>query len=204
MAVKPDGSERWLLVIVSTAGASSTLRVHVWRKLRSLGGLYLQQSVCLLPERSETTRAVTRLLDRIRREGGEGRLLTISITDPRDEQAIVEEFQRERADEYTEVVSRTPAFLEEIEMERDRGRTTYAEVEESEADLERLRSWLSRIRARDYFGSAAAAEAEAAVQRCAEALAQFEEEALAAEGPEPRAEPTPARTTRGLRAVKGG
>ena len=40
------------------------------RKLRSLGALYLQQSVCLLPEREETTRQVRRLLDRVRQHGG--------------------------------------------------------------------------------------------------------------------------------------
>jgi hypothetical protein len=197
-------AERWLLVIVSTAAASSTLRVHAWRKLRSLGGLYLQQSVCLLPERSETNRAVKRLLDRVWREGGEGRALTISITDPREERAVIEEFQWERADEYGEVVSRTPAFLEEIEMERARGRATYAEVEESEADLDRLRAWLSKIRARDYFGSPAAEEAEAAVERCAAALAKFEAEALAGEAPEQAAPARQAKRSRPLRTVEGG
>jgi hypothetical protein len=31
-----------LLISASTAGGAGTLRVHVWRKLRSLGALYLQ------------------------------------------------------------------------------------------------------------------------------------------------------------------
>jgi hypothetical protein len=191
-------------VIVSTAGTVSTLRVHVWRRLRSLGGLYLQQAVCLLPERPETTRAVNRLLDRVRREGGEGRVVSISISDPREERAIIEEFQRERSGEYAEVISRTPAFLEEIEMERGRGRTTYAEVEESEADLDRLRTWLSRIKARDYFGAPAADEAEAAVEHCVAALAEFEAEALATEAPEPAEASSKARVSRRLRSVEGG
>lgn len=198
------GQDLWLLVIVSTAGTNSTLRVHVWRRLRSLGGLYLQQAVCLLPERPETTRAVNRLLDRVRREGGEGRVLAISLADTKEERAIIEEFQCERSDEYAEVVSRTPAFLEEIEMERGRGRTTYAEVEESEADLDRLRSWLSKIKARDYFGAPAADEAGAAVERCVAVLAEFEAEALAAEVPEPGEESATTRATKRLRAVEGG
>lgn len=65
----------------------------------------------------------------------------------------------------------------------ERGRATYAEVEESEADLDRLRKWLGRVRARDYFGAPGRAEAEAAVERCAAALAGFETEALAGELP---------------------
>jgi hypothetical protein len=192
---------RWLLVIVSTTGTSSTLRVHVWRRLRSLGGLYLQQAVCLLPERPETTWAVTRLLGRVRHEGGEGRVIRISIADQCDQDAIIAEFQQERADEYQELVSRTSAFLGEIENERAKGRTTYTEVEESDADLERLRTWLGRIRARDYFGAAEAGQAQAAVERCQAALAEFEAEALAAEAPEPTTPATP-RTGRRLRATQ--
>lgn len=187
----------WLLISTATGG-SSTLRVHCWRKLRSLGALYIQNSVCLLPERPQTTRAVARLLDRVNRGGGSGRVLPIVITDAVEEQAVIDAFAAERSDEYHEICSRAPAFLEEIAMERARGRATYTEFEESDADLERLRTWLNRVQARDYFGAAGRAEAEVAIERCAEELAAFEAEALAAElTPEKTEEEKPKR----LRAV---
>jgi hypothetical protein len=193
----PEAAQRWLLVTVSTA-ASSTLRVHAWRKLRSLGALYLQNSVVLLPGRPETARAVARLLDRLRRSGGHGRSLSITLTDPGEERQVIAQLSAERSDEYQEVVSRVPAFLEEIAYERKRGRATYAEVEESEADLERLRKWLARVKARDYFDAPGRVEAEEAVEHCAAELAAFEAEAFAAELPE---EGSP--TTTKLRAVEG-
>lgn len=176
--------ETWLMVTVSTGSASSTLRVHSWRKLRSLGALYLQKSVALLPNRPETARAVNRLVDRVRREGGQSSTWTIELTDPVQERELIDAFQAERSDEYSEVCSRVPAFLAEIDQERALGRTTYAEVEESEADLDRFRTWLSRVQARDYFAAPGAAEAAAAVEQCAEALAAFEADALRAEAPE--------------------
>jgi hypothetical protein len=194
----PEAAQRWLLVTVSTA-ASSTLRVHAWRKLRSLGALYLQNSVVLLPGRPETARAVARLLDRLRRSGGDGRSLSITLTDPGEERQVIAQLSAERSDEYQEVVSRVPAFLEEIAYERKRGRATYAEVEESEADLERLRKWFARVTARDYFGAPGRAEAEEAIERCAAELAAFEAEAFAAELPEEGAQ----TTTPKLRAVEG-
>jgi hypothetical protein len=173
--------ERWLLLTVSTAGASATLRVYVWRQLRSLGALYLQQSVCLLPDRPAVARQIRRLLDRVGRDGGEARLLHVALSDATERAQIIEAFRSERAVEYAEVLERTPAFLDEIASERARGRVTYAEVEESEADLERYRSWLAKIAARDYFGAPNAVQAREAVEHCARALAAFEEEALAAE-----------------------
>jgi hypothetical protein len=172
--------ERWLLVTVSTGG-SSTLRVHAWRKLRSLGALYLQSSVALLPDRTETRRVMARLLERLRRSGGEGQALPIAITEPAAKQALIVRFRAERSDEYQEIVSRVPAFLEEIAHERRRARASYAEVEESQADLERLQKWLTRVQARDYFDAPGRAEAEHEVERCASELAVFEAEAIATE-----------------------
>lgn len=199
-----DSVERWLLVVTSTAGGPASLRVQVWRKLRSLGALYLQQSVCLLPDRPEVARTVRRLLDRVRRDGGQARLLHVTLPEEAEQASIVEAFRSERATEYAEVLERVPALLEELATERARGRTTYAEVEESEADLERFRSWLSKIAARDYFGAPNAAEAHAAVERCAAELAAFEQAALAAEAPEPAVEaPAPAAAAvRRLRLAK--
>lgn len=203
VAVTPsEPREAWLIVTVSSSGGSSTLRVHSWRKLRSLGALYLHKSVAVLPHRPETARAVNRLVDRVRREGGQATTWSIELTDPAQERELIERFQAERADEYNEVCSRVPAFLAEIEQERARGRTTYAEVEESEADLDRLRTWLSRVEARDYFAAPGAADAAAAVERCTQALAAFEADALRAEAPEPTAEDHTTGRPK-LRALKG-
>jgi len=175
-----DASREWLLVAVSTGG-SSTLRGHAWRALRGLGAVYVQQSVCLLPALPEPLRVVQRLLDRLRREGGEGQLLRLQLTEPEAERGLIASFQSARDDEYAEFCSRVPAFVEEIEMERARGRATYAEVEESEADLERLRRWLGKIQARDYFGAPGRDLAAEALARCEALFREFESEALRAD-----------------------
>src|SRR6201989_3519186 len=111
----------WLLITVSTPpGGTSTLRVYAWRNLRSLGGHYLQQSVCLLPATPKTTRAAARVVTRLRAEGGNGEMLRIRVTDSRQEAAIIDAIQRERTDEYREIVESTREFHEELQMERRR------------------------------------------------------------------------------------
>jgi hypothetical protein len=198
-----DAPERWLLVSVSTAGATASLRVVVWRKLRSLGAVYVQQSVCLLPARPTVVREVTRLLDRVQREGGQSRSLALRIDDPGQESALVAEFNAARDAEYAEVLDRVPTFHQELDAERAKGRATYAEVEESEADLERFRSWMTKIERRDYFGAPGAQAARDAVERCAAELEAFEHEALSQEAPpaEPASTGEP-RRPRDLRAVE--
>ena len=172
----------WLLITVSTPpGGRSTLRVYAWRNLRSLGAHYLQQSVCLLPATPKTTRAAARVVTRLRAEGGQGEMLRIRLTDSKQEAAVIDALQRERTDEYREVVERTRQFHEELQLERRRGRATYTELEESDADLARHQKWLAAIRARDYFDAPGGQEAAAAVASCEEALARFESDALSAE-----------------------
>ena len=188
-------TQAWLVISASTAGAAGTLRVQVWRKLRSLGALYLQQSVCLLPARDDVVRQVRRLSDRIQHQGGTARVLWMRFADASEERSIVEEFNAARDAEYAEVLERIPALREELAQERARGRATYAEVEESEADLERFRGWLAKIAARDYFAAPGGQAARVAVDEAAADLEAFEQAALDAEGA------TPERKPQRLRAV---
>jgi hypothetical protein len=174
-------TERWLIITVSTSGASSTLRVHAWRKLRGLGAHALHQSVYLLPDRPSTRRAVTRLIARVRREGGLARMLQIALTDEREERELIGAFSAERSDEYGEIVERTVDFLREIKTERERGRMTYTEVEESDADFKRFQRWLAAVRERDYFGAPGQEDAIEAVASCERALAEFEAAAFTSE-----------------------
>jgi hypothetical protein len=183
------------LVTASSAGTRDSLRVAIWRKLRSLGALYLQQSVCVLPARPAVEREILRLVDRVRANGGAARALRVTFDDPHEQAQLVAELRAARDDEYGEVLERVPAFLDELRSERDRDRATYEEVEESEADLERFRVWLAKIDRRDYFGAPRREEAHAAVERCARALEAFESDAFARDA-------RPAADRPSLRAVE--
>ncbi len=173
--------EGWLLIAVSTGSATASLRVFVWRKLRGLGALYVQQSACLLPDRPEVRRQLQRLLHRVAREGGQGRLLRLRLVDEDERRAVVAELQAARDAEYADLLERLPSFFAELEMETARGRASYVEVEESEADLTRFRNWAKKIEQRDYFGAPLRAAVRMELGRAAEALSAFEAAALAAE-----------------------
>jgi uncharacterized protein YdbL (DUF1318 family) len=156
-----------------------------------------------LPARDAVVRAVERLAARVRAEGGTARVLSVEVRGRGEYDDLVAEFNAARDVEYAEVLERTPAFLAEIAQETARGRATYAEVEESEADLARFRAWLAKITARDYFGAPGGGAARAAVLECARVLAEFEQAALHAEaGDATQAADTPA--TRPAGAARHG
>jgi hypothetical protein len=183
----PGSEQAWLLVAVSTAGAADSLRVHVWRKLRGLGAVYVQQSVCLLPDRSSVAAVVRRLVAKVCAEGGTARCLHLTLADPVERGELIGEFRDAVAVQYSEVLERLPAFFEELSTETAKGWTTFAEVEESEADLARFETWVAKIAARDYFAAPIGAEVRAELDRARTAMAAFEAVALAAETPPTRA-----------------
>lgn len=169
----------WILVTVST-GKVDALRVFAWRRLRGLGAVYLARSTCLLPDLPQVVEAVDAAIHRIRTDGGSARMIRIEVTDATEDEQLRASQRAERDVEYGEVVERTEQFLTEIATETARQRFTYAEVEESEADLARFERWLASVEARDYFDAGGRGAAHDAVQRCREALAAFEASAIAA------------------------
>lgn len=193
------------MVAVSTAGAAASLRVHVWRKLRGLGALYVQQSVCLLPDLPAVARQVRRLAERVVAEGGQVRVLHAQLTDPGERDGLVAELRAERDAEYADLLGRLPGFFTELETERVKGRVSYVEVEENEADLRRFREWLRRVVARDYFVAPLREEAMAELARAERALEDFEADAYAVEeGAEPSAGGVGANDVRNSRRARPG
>lgn len=129
----------------------STQRVHVWRKLKGWGGLYLQQSVCVLPPRVELQQHLEKLKAEIVAGGGEADLLTVQIDDVEQNAMLVQRFQQQAEEEYREFLGRCRDFHKQLAHEREIQNLTFAELDENEAELAKLRSWLPKIRERDLF-----------------------------------------------------
>jgi len=50
---------------------------------------------------------------------------------------------------------------------------TYAELEENEVDLVKLRNWFARVRQRDVFGASGRPDAEEALETCQQSLDDY-------------------------------
>ncbi|MCL4545183.1 MAG: hypothetical protein M1118_11400, partial [Chloroflexi bacterium] len=68
-------------------------------------------------------------------------------------------------------------LLAHIRRETEHRDFSYAEVEELEADLAKIRRWFEQVQARDYFGTQEADRVEDLLTRGEEALGAFLEEA---------------------------
>ena len=161
----------WLLLVYRVPSEPTRLRSAVWRRLKSLGAIYLQNSAAALPEGLGAERALRKLRSEILDMGGTAVLLSCAVL--AGAQDVHAAFQAARDDEYEEIVDRCEDFLAQVQKEHVAGHYTFAELEENEVDLEKLQRWLDRVRQRDVFGAGGRQAAEQALERCAGSLEEY-------------------------------
>jgi hypothetical protein len=158
----------WLLLVYRVPSEPSRLRAAVWRRIKSLGAIYLQSSAAALPASVSAERALRKLRSEIIDMSGSAVLLSCSVL--AGEAEVRAAFQAARNDEYEEIVDKCNDFLAGLSKEYDEDHFSYAELEENEVDFVKLRSWLDRVRERDVFGASGLEAAVSSLAECEEQL----------------------------------
>jgi hypothetical protein len=167
----------WHLLVYRLPSKPSSARVAVWRDLRRLGALPLQQAVVALPQGRGFEEGLDAVEARVAAEGGSSHRFIVD-----EGERLESEWNALRGQEYEEIVEECETkFEREIEFEIFRNNLTASEAEEIEADLEKIRAWFGRVSERDVFGAPGRARAEAAIARCAQLLEDFEQRVFEAE-----------------------
>jgi hypothetical protein len=150
-------------------------RVAVWRQLKKIGSIYLQQSVCVFPDRAEVRRDLLPILERIGQAGGEYHLLPLRRLDESEETKLINRFLEQTSNHYLEIIENCEVnFTKEVEFETFRKNFTYEEAEEIRAEFDKICVWFERVRRRDWFGAPNQSEARVWLQRCEKILEEFE------------------------------
>jgi hypothetical protein len=164
-----DGSAvAWLLLIYRVPSEPTRLRATVWRRLKSLGAVYVQNSAAALPASPTAERALRKLRHEITEMNGTAVLFRADALVGESE--VRAAFQAARDDEYEEIVDRCKDFLAQVEKEHVAEHFTYAELEENEVDLAKLQNWFGKVKDRDVFGAPGRQAVVDALAECETAL----------------------------------
>ena len=161
----------WLLLVYRVPSEPTRLRAAVWRRLKSLGAIYLQNSAAALPASTSAERALRKLRSEILDMSGTATLLSCAVL--AGEKEIKAAFQAARDDEYEEIVDKCDDFQGQVRKEYVENHFTYAELEENEVDLVKLRNWLAKVADRDVFGASGRAAAQQGLAGCEQTLEEY-------------------------------
>jgi hypothetical protein len=156
-------------------------RIALWRKIKALGAVYLQSGVCLLPKTDDHLRKLKIIENEIAEMEGEAMLLETAGLDRAQEEKVIARFNNDRNEAYQEFLERCAGFEGEIARESSAGKFTYAELEENDEDLKKLRSWLEKIRKLDFHGASLANEASKRLAQCEALLDTFAQQVFDAQ-----------------------
>ena len=161
----------WLLLIYRVPPEPTRLRSTVWRRIKSLGAIYLQNSVAALPASPANERSLRRLRREIVDMSGTAILLTAGAL--AGEAEVRGAFVTARNEEYAEIIDKCEDFLRQVQKEYDENHFTYAELEENEEDLVKLKNWFAKIVDRDVFRADRRPATERALETCEQSLEAY-------------------------------
>lgn len=150
-----------LLLLVGIPPTPSSLRVRVWRRLRSLGAVALKRSAYLLPDLPERYEDFQWLAQEIQREGGDATLVRVAQIENMAPDDVRGLFHEPRDQEYRQLATRYRKLLQSLE------RKSAATGPGRRDEVARLSKEHQRIRDIDFFDAPGGAE----VRRLEEAIA---------------------------------
>jgi hypothetical protein len=98
------GAKQWLMLVYRIPREPTAARVYVWRKLRQLGAILLQDAVWVLPATPRTQEQFQWLTAEIKELGGEATLWRSELAFADHEGALVKQFQVEVDSVYREIL----------------------------------------------------------------------------------------------------
>src|SRR3954469_14885013 len=150
-----------LLLLVGVPPSPSSLRVKVWRRLRSLGAVPLKRSAYLLPDNPDRYEDFQWLAQEVQREGGDATLVRVAQIENVTDADVLRLFHEPRDLDYRAPAVRYRKVLQSLDK---KSAATSARVQD---ELGRLAKDHQKIRDIDFFGAPGGAE----VRRLEEAIA---------------------------------
>lgn len=124
---------RWLLLIYKVPNEPSARRVYVWRKLKSMGAILLQDSAWVLPANPQTREKLMWLTAEIKEmEGGSATLWAADVVFTGQDDDLVQRFRAQVDELYHELLT---------------------QLEQTKVDVVALAKQYQQATTRDYFQS---------------------------------------------------
>jgi hypothetical protein len=130
----------WLLLVTNLSGHNPTLRMRIWRAMKTAGTGLLRDGAYLLPHSDQSRTVLQEQAAEIKAAGGLAHLLSFDAESPEQNAELVALF--DRTDEYAEAIQRLEAL-----------QGSFAELDEVEArqQLAGVGREVAAVVARDFF-----------------------------------------------------
>lgn len=163
---------RWVFFSYTMPTKPSKHRVQAWRQLKRLGAVNFQ-NVWAIPHSRDKLQELERLVADIRNWRGDAFMTVGKPLTADDQKRLLAAAGESSNEEYRELLHVAGEFLEEIRMETERRNFLFAEVEENEEELAKIKKWLKKVEKRSICEAPLRKEAMDTIRKCEKALEDF-------------------------------
>lgn len=163
---------RWIFFSHRLPPKPSKLRVYVWRQLKKIGAVNYQ-SVWVIPYMKNLLSDLESLAAYIEGYGGGSVLIEGKPLKKAEQERILKAFLEASTEEYQEIANKCDDFLKEIASETARKNFIFAEAEENEEDLEKLKKWIKKAEERHLVKNPLRKQVSQKLRLCEKALEEF-------------------------------
>lgn len=163
---------KWIFFSYSLPANPSKARVYAWRQLKKIGAVNLQ-NVWVVPHAVERVKELEKLAESLQKYKGSALTMVGTIPIKQQEQSVLDALAASRDEEYIEVIEQCEAFYKEIDFEIGRENFIFAEVEENEEELEKLKRWFKKVEKRDTVKAPLRKKALQHLKKCEKMLNDF-------------------------------
>src|SRR2546427_2515190 len=111
-----------LLLLIGLPPTPSSLRVRVWRRLRSQGAVALKRSAYLLPDTPERYEDFQWIAQEIQRDGGDATLIRVQQIENVSPRDVLPLFHEPRDRDYRQLAARYRKVLQRLDKKSERSR----------------------------------------------------------------------------------
>lgn len=95
----------WLMLVYKLPADRSTSRVYVWRRLKRIGAIYLQDGTCVLPMSDRTREQFQWLAAEIIEMAGDAYVCTAEFLAGEQETRVIDQFREQARAYYQQVIA---------------------------------------------------------------------------------------------------
>jgi hypothetical protein len=161
----------WVVFIYKVPSQPTKYRAFLWREIKRLGAIYLQDGVCILPDTDDVQLFIGSLAEKVNEFGGQEYSFLSSTFSKEQNENLVNQFNSARNEEYKELIPWVQRIMEYFQVEED-WEFSDSQVQKVRDDFKKLQRQFQVIEARDYFEADAGRQLRLMLNQCRKSLTQ--------------------------------
>ena len=156
----------WLVMIYRLPSEPTRCRAWVWRQVKRLGGVYLQDGVFVVPDLGDMQLEVQALAEQVGNFGGQAQAMVGRGLAPDVDKDLVGRFNAERDAEYRPILAAATRLCDYFQEEESHFDFSAVDLGRLGEQLGRLRRQFRQVRGRDYFSAPLGKEVAERLDEC--------------------------------------